>query len=96
LVPTLPRRDATDRVLGIAVRDSESSVRDFIGQVGVSYPILLDEAGTVADRYRALALPVKYWIDRDGIIRDWAIGELPPDLLERELTQILPRVSPSP
>lgn len=49
------------------------------------YPLVMDVEGTVAERYQALALPVHYWIDRDGIVRDWAFGELPPALLAASL-----------
>lgn len=76
-------------ILGVGVRDSAESMRAFAGEVGVSYPIVVDGDGRVADTYQALALPVHYWIDRDGVVRDWAFGELPPDLLAASLETIL-------
>lgn len=81
-------------VLGVAVRDSESDVRAFVREVGVTYPIVLDEPGDVATRYRAFALPVQYWVDRDGVVRGWEFGELPPDQYESSLASIL--ASPLP
>ena len=81
-------------ILGVGVRDSPESMRAYAGEVGVSYPIVVDGNGAVANRYRALALPVHYWIDRDGVVRDWAFGELPPDLLASSLLAILS--SPAP
>lgn len=81
-------------ILGIGVRDSPESMRAYAREVGVSYPIVVDDDGIVADEYQALALPVHYWIDRDGIVRDWAFGELPPDLLASSLETILPQPSP--
>jgi peroxiredoxin len=76
-------------ILGVGVRDSPESIRAYAGEVGVTYPIVVDGDGSVADLYRALALPVHYWIDREGIVRDWAFGELPPDLLAASLESIL-------
>jgi peroxiredoxin len=76
-------------VLGVGVRDSPESMRAYANEVGVTYPIVVDGNGGVANAYRALALPVHYWIDRDGIVRDWAFGELPPDLLASSLRSIL-------
>lgn len=76
-------------ILGVGVRDSPESMRAYADEVGVSYPIVVDDVGTVADAYQALALPVHYWIDRDGIVRDWAFGEVPPDLLASSLETIL-------
>jgi len=83
-------------VLGVAVRDSEANIRAFVREVGVMYPIVLDEPGDVAGRYRALALPVQYWVDRDGVVRGWEFGELPPDQRDPSLAKILAAPSPSP
>ncbi len=81
-------------ILGVGVRDSPESMRTYAGEVGVTYPIVVDGDGAVANEYQALALPVHYWIDRDGIVRDWAFGELPPDLLASSLDSILSRPAP--
>jgi len=80
-------------ILGVGVRDSPESMRAYAGEVGVTYPILVDGDGAVANEYQALALPVHYWIDRYGVVRDWAFGELPPDLLASSLETVL---SPTP
>ena len=77
-------------ILGIAVRDAPADARAFVKEVGVTYPIVLDEPGKVADRYGAVALPVQYWIDRDGVVRGWAFGELPLDQYDPSLARILP------
>jgi len=76
-------------VLGVAVQDSREAVVAFVDEVGATYPIVSDTDGRVAAQYGALALPVHYWIDHGGIIRDWAFGELPPDLLAASLERIL-------
>ena len=76
-------------ILGIGVQDSPESMRTYANEVGVSYPIVVDGDGTVANRFKAFALPVHYWIDAAGIVRDWAFGELPADLLAQSLESIL-------
>lgn len=81
-------------ILGVGVRDSPESMRAYAGEVVVTYPIVVDGNGAVANGYRALALPVHYWIDQDGVVRDWAFGELPPDLLAASLETILPQSAP--
>jgi len=81
-------------VLGVAVRDSEAHVRAFVREIGVTYPIVLDEPGDVAGTYRAFALPVQYWVDPDGVVRGWEFGELPLDQYDPSLAKIL--ASPSP
>ncbi|MDQ6795127.1 MAG: TlpA family protein disulfide reductase [Chloroflexota bacterium] len=83
-------------ILGVAVRDSPANAAAFAKEVGVTYPIVLDVPGKVGDQYHAVALPVQYWIDRDGIVRDWAFGELPPDQYDPALAKILPARSSAP
>jgi peroxiredoxin len=82
-------REAGLVVLGVAVQDSPESVVAFASEVGATYPIAIDADGRVAATYGGFALPVHYWIDCDGIVRDWAFGELPPDLLAASLDRIL-------
>ncbi len=76
-------------VLGIAINDSQESARSFAGEVGATYPLGLDQDGAIARLYRGVGLPVNYWIARDGTIRDWAFGEIPPDLMASALEKIL-------
>jgi peroxiredoxin len=83
-------------ILGVAVRDSPADAGAFAKEVGVTYPIVLDVPGKIGDQYHAVALPVQYWLDRDGIVRDWAFGELPPDQYDPALAKILPGSSAAP
>jgi thiol-disulfide isomerase/thioredoxin len=83
-------------ILGVAVHDSPADAGAFVKEVGVTYPIVLDEPGKVADQFRAVALPVQYWLDRDGIVRGWAFGELPLDQYDPSLAKILPGPSAAP
>ena len=43
-----------------------------------------------------LALPVHFWIDKDGIIRDGALGGIGPDIMARGLQTIMPGVDVTP
>ena len=98
----MPRLDGFDLeyrddglvILGVGVRDAPETMRAYAGEVGVTYPIVVDGDGAVANQYQALTLPVHYWIDRDGIVRDRAFGELPPDLLASTLGTILRQPTP--
>ena len=61
-----------------------------VKQVGVTYPIVPDEPGKVADRCGAVTLPVQHWIARGGLVRGWAFGERPLDQYDTSLAKILP------
>lgn len=61
-------------VLAVDLQESEAQVADFIGQMGLTFPILIDQEGTVFARYRVNGLPSTFFVDRQGVIRNIAIG----------------------
>lgn len=62
-------------VIGISVGDDAESVRRFLDQVPVAFPLPLDEASAVAQRYRVRGLPTTFVIDPRGRIVYSALGE---------------------
>ena len=78
------------------IADSPADAAAFAKKVGVTYQIVLGVPGKVGDRYHAVALPVQYWLDRNGIVRDGAFGELPLDQYDPALAKILPGPSAAP
>ena len=62
----------------------------------MSLPVGLDPVGTAQAAWGALALPVHLWIDKDGIVRDAALGGLGPDVMATGLGSILPGVTVTP
>jgi thiol-disulfide isomerase/thioredoxin len=63
-------------VLGVAVEDAPAAARAFAAEIGVSYPIAIDEAGTVARLYPSFGLPATYLIDSTGRIARTIYGQL--------------------
>lgn len=55
---------------------SETQIRAFLDQYGVTYPIALDMEGEVTNAYRVFPLPTSFFIDPQGRIRYVHIGEL--------------------
>ena len=55
-------------------QDDPNAVAPFVEEQGLTYPILLDEAGQVAKAYQMKSLPSSFFIDRDGIIKEVVIG----------------------
>lgn len=58
--------DADGRVQGI--------VREYVDELGVTFPILLDPEGSVEDVYNVSGLPTTYVIGRDGRIEGRIVG----------------------
>jgi peroxiredoxin len=78
-MPTLERvardRRETLQVLGVSIDTVDpATVRAFVRELGVSFPILLDPKLTVATLYRIRGLPTSFVVDRDGVVRFREVG----------------------
>jgi cytochrome c biogenesis protein CcmG/thiol:disulfide interchange protein DsbE len=82
-------RDRGLQVVGVDLAEPEEVVLAFLREVGVSFPSALDPDMQTARRWRALALPTTFFIDRDGIIRDIRVGPLTEEMLAERLAKIL-------
>jgi peroxiredoxin len=80
-------------VLAIHVKEDAATVKPFVDELNVTFPVALDPDGSRAATWDALALPVHYWIDEAGIVQDAALGGLGPDQMARGLATILPGVT---
>lgn len=83
-------------VLTIDVGEDESTVGAFMRSLGVSFSTGLDLDSSAQATWGAYALPVHFWVDASGIIRDGALGEIGPDIMARGLQSILPGVEVTP
>ncbi len=50
-------------------QDDAAAASQFAQDFGLTFPILLDQDGSVSRRYKLQALPTTFFIDRQGIIR---------------------------
>jgi thiol-disulfide isomerase/thioredoxin len=82
--------------LAVDAREDEAAVTAFFEDLGVDLPVGLDSDGKASAEWGAIALPVHYWIDADGIVRDGALGGIGPDGMARGLQTILPEVTVTP
>lgn len=81
-----------DRLVVLAVNyfESAATARKFLDEtVGVTFPSVLDSTGSVADHYRVgRGLPTTFFIDTDGVLVDFQIGEVRTDDLKRHLAAL--------
>lgn len=69
--------------------DDPEQVEPFVRELGLTFPILLDERGEVSEGlYNLLGLPTSVFVDRGGNVREIFIGPLQLDSLEARI-QIL-------
>jgi peroxiredoxin len=60
-------------ILAVSVdKTAPSKVASFAAQYRMSFPVLLDPRGEVANRYWARAIPSSFLVDRKGVIR-WTV-----------------------
>jgi len=78
-------------ILAINIGESLTTVEEFMQDYNLSFPVLLDLEGNVAEKYNIRGIPTTYFIDSDGIIRDIMIGAF---RSVAEIEDILSRVFP--
>ena len=83
-------------VVAVDVREDEGTVASFAQRLNATFPLGLDGDGKAAERWGAIALPVHFWIDADGIVRDGAAGGIGADTMVQGLRSILPGVDVTP
>ena len=83
-------------ILAIDVKEDEGTVAAFANELNATFPLGLDTDGAAAAAWGAAVLPVHFWIDTDGIIRDGALGGIGADIMARGVQTILPGVEVTP
>ena len=62
--------------VGVAIGDSRAAAEQFAREVGVSYPLGIDETNDVGGAYPAVGLPATYFIGGDGVVTRQVQGQL--------------------
>jgi thiol-disulfide isomerase/thioredoxin len=69
-------------VLAVDVSEGEKTVRDFLTKNGFSYPVALDENGSISGNFVGRGIPTTYLIGRDGKAIAGIIGSREWDTVE--------------
>ena len=69
-------------IVAVNVEDNREEVLEFIKSLTLSFPILLDPDGIIADLYQVTGFPTGFLLDQSGIVESSTIGELTADVLE--------------
>jgi peroxiredoxin len=59
------------QVIAVLTQDTskEDRVKNFMGEWGVTFSVLMDEYGIIGKRYAVTALPCNFVVDKDGILK---------------------------
>lgn len=77
-------------IVGVDVGEGTDSVREFVDELGVTYPIVMDFDSTIFSRYSPLfGVPRHYFVGRDGKVVAARIGELRPEEMAPLVDELL-------
>ncbi len=80
-------------ILTINTRQDVSNVREFMQRNNLSFPVLLDTNGDVAQKYDITGIPTTFFIKKYGIIQERKIGSAPSKQhIEYCLSKIMPKL----
>jgi peroxiredoxin len=67
-------RGFTVLAVNMTYQDDPLAILPFVNAQALTFPILLDETGALAQTYQLRSLPSSYFIRRDGIVNEVVIG----------------------
>ena len=76
-------------VLGVAIGEDDGTVRGYVERTGLTFDIGLDRGTDIAAKYRIVGIPTHFFIDRDGILREWRIGSMSRKVMEKKVAEIM-------
>lgn len=84
-------RKYNGQVAVVGVDDGEPApiVASFVSEMGMTYPVPLDEDSAVSRAYRVNSLPTTFFIDAQGVVRNIHIGIINQAVLEDNITQLI-------
>jgi peroxiredoxin len=76
-------------ILALSIGEETGTVQSYVERTGLTYTIGLDQDTAIAARYRIVGIPTHYFVDRDGILREWRIGSMSKKTMEKNVGKIL-------
>ncbi len=75
-------------VLAVDFDESAELVQAFVDDLELSFPVLLDPGGEIQNLYRVRGYPTSFFVDAEGIIRVFHIGDMSEAEIDNYLTQL--------
>lgn len=76
------------KILAVNAGESPDATREFMNEMGLTFPAVLDESGDIVELYEIRVFPTTIWIDGEGIVRAEHFGPLTSDLIEAYLEEL--------
>ena len=75
-------------ILALSIGEETDTVQSYVKRTGLTYTIGLDQSTEIAARYRIVGIPTHFFVDRDGILREWRIGSMSKKTMEKNVAKI--------
>ena len=75
--------------IGVNIWDLEDNAHTYVKDFGLTYPSGVDTDGVIAIDYGVRGIPEKFFIGRDGVIRQKFVGPMSADNLRQTLDRLL-------
>lgn len=63
-------------VVAVDQKESAETVRKFVAEFGITFPVALDEKGAAGALYGVQYMPTTYFIDKAGVVRYMKVGQM--------------------
>lgn len=63
-------------VVAVDQKESAATVRKFVEEFGLTFPIALDEKGAAGAVYGVQYMPTSFFIDKEGVVRYMKVGQM--------------------
>ena len=70
-------------------QDSAEEVAEFIGEFGLSFPVVLDTTSEVNRLYQVQSLPTSFFINQEGVIQEVVVGSLAEAMVRARVEKLL-------
>src|SRR5262245_57852988 len=82
-------------ILGVIHDDANESAQAFAAEMGGIWPMLQDPSDVAWNAWLGVGLPTTYYIDPEGVVRDFSLGPVTRSGLAIQLARILPSATDS-
>ena len=83
-------------ILALSIGEDTGTVQGYVQRTGLTYTIGLDQTTEIAARYRIVGIPTHFFVDRDGVLREWRIGSMSKKTMEKNVAKILASSTAAP
>jgi thiol-disulfide isomerase/thioredoxin len=82
--------DGAMTILIVDVGEDPQTVRQFMRSLDIQLPVGVDPEGSVQQQWGVFGLPVHFWLDEEGIVREIVYGGAPEEIFVEAITSVVP------